>query len=50
MEARELTSTAEVRAEALARTSYGRLLALLAASSRDIESAEDHSPMPLRRR
>lgn len=36
-----MTTTAEVRAEELARTSYGRLLAILAASSRDIETAED---------
>lgn len=36
-----MTASAEVRAEELARTSYGRLLAILAASSRDIESAED---------
>lgn len=36
-----MISGTEVRAEELARTSYGRLLAILAASSRDIESAED---------
>ncbi len=36
-----MTSETEVRAEDLARTCYGRLLAILAASSRDIESAED---------
>lgn len=36
-----MTSDAEIRAEALARTSYGRLLAILAAPSGDIESAED---------
>ena len=41
MDARGVTSSTEVRAEELARTSYGRLLAILAASSRDIESAED---------
>ncbi|HEY5088218.1 MAG TPA: sigma factor [Gemmatimonadaceae bacterium] len=36
-----MTSSTEVRAEELAPTSYGRLLAILAASGRDIESAED---------
>ena len=41
MGARDLTTDAEVRAEELARTSYGRLLAILAAPSRDIELAED---------
>ena len=41
MDARGLTTDTEVRAEELARTSYGRLLAILAASSRDIELAED---------
>ncbi len=34
-------SDASVRAEGLARTSYGRLLALLAARTRDIAGAED---------
>jgi predicted RNA polymerase sigma factor len=41
MDARGVTSSPEVRAEELARTSYGRLLSILAASSRDIELAED---------
>ena len=36
-----MTHSAKARAEDLARASYGRLLAILAASSGDIESAED---------
>ena len=41
MDALGVTHGAEARAEEVARASYGRLLAILAASSRDIESAED---------
>jgi len=36
-----MTSDAAARAEALARAAYGRLLAILAATDGDIESAED---------
>ncbi|HEX8850635.1 MAG TPA: DUF6596 domain-containing protein [Gemmatimonadaceae bacterium] len=41
MEERVLSDTVAVRAEELARTAYGRLLAILAARDGDIESAED---------
>ena len=37
----ELETPAEVRAASVARTSYGRLIALLAAPTRDIPAAED---------
>ena len=36
-----MTQDAAARAEELARTAYGRLLAILAAKDGDIESAED---------
>ena len=36
-----MPADAEVRAETAARTSYGRLLALLAARTHDLASAED---------
>ena len=41
MDERGLTHPAAVRAEEVARTAYGRLLAILAARDGDIESAED---------